>query len=84
MKRILTLFILFSFSVIVNGQITMESNLPLVLPLNCELIFDIKIKKGSLTNFSKYQMEVSRDMVIESIDCQSGSFSFDDNVVKII
>lgn len=29
-------------------------------------------------------MEVSRDMVIESVDCQSGSFSFDDNVVKII
>jgi hypothetical protein len=62
----------------------METNLPKVLPLNSQLTFEVRIKKGALTNFSKYQMEVSRDIVIESIDCQSGSFAFDGNVVKII
>ena len=84
MKRIHLVVVLLVLSILVNGQISMEMNLPSVLPLNSELIFDVKISKGALTNFSKYQMEVSRDMVIENVESQSGSFSFDDNVVKII
>ena len=84
MIRIQLAVVFLAFSAFVNGQITMETNLPKVLPLNSELVFDIKIKKGTLTNFSKYQMEVSRDMDIQEVDSKTGSFSFDDNVVKII
>lgn len=84
MNRLFSVVILIILTLSGKGQITMETNLPKVLPLNSELTFEVKIKKGSLTNFSKYQMEVSRDMVIQEVDSKTGSFSFDDNVVKII
>ena len=84
MNRVSIVVLIFILSLNSFGQITMETNLPKVLPLNSQLTFEVRIKKGALTNFSKYQMEVSGDIVIESVDSQSGSFAFDANVLKII
>jgi cell division protein FtsN len=67
-----------------QGQITMETNLPSVLPINSETTFEVKIKKGNLTNFSKYQMEVPEGIVIKENDNKTGSFSFEENKAKVI
>lgn len=84
MKRILVLVsVVFSVSVL-ECQISMQTNLPKVVPVNTDITFEVKIDKGASTNFAKYQMEVPRGATIKEVDSKSGSFTFEDNQVKII
>ncbi|PBQ34459.1 hypothetical protein CNR22_22655 [Sphingobacteriaceae bacterium] len=84
MKRILVIFCLTAMFSFLKGQITMQTNLPKAIPLNSDITFEVKINKGSHTNFAKYQMEIPRGIVMKEVDVKSGSFTFEDNVVKII
>jgi cell division protein FtsN len=84
MKRILVILYLLACHLFLKSQITMQTNLPQAIPLNSELNFDVKIKKGSSSNFAKYQMEVPKGATIKEVESRSGSFTFEDNVVKII
>lgn len=84
MKRLIIVSLLFLCYSEFYSQITIETNLPRVLPVNSELDFDVKINKGNLTNFSKYQFLVPRDMILKQIDNKGGSFSYEDDLAKII
>lgn len=84
MKRILVVFCLTTVVSFLKAQVTMQTNLPKAVPLNSDITFEVKINKGAFTNFAKYQMEIPRGTVMKEVDVKSGSFTFEDNVVKII
>jgi len=84
MKRIPVMFCLMVLQTFLNGQITMQTNLPKAVPLNSEITFEVKIKKGSTSNFAKYQIEMPRGVVIKEVDVKSGSFTLEENIIKII
>lgn len=84
MKRIPVILCLMALHTFLKCQITMQTNLPKAIPLNSEITFEVKIKKGSSSNFAKYQMETPRGTTIKEVDSKSGSFTFEENVVKII
>lgn len=67
-----------------NAQISVKTNLPPQIKTNTEVNFEAKIWKGPIKNFSKYQMEVPEGVTITEIDCKTGSFAQEGNIVKII
>lgn len=66
------------------SQISVKTNLPPEIRIGSEITFDAKIWKGPIKNFSKYQLEVPEGVKISEVDCKTGSFSQDENIVKII
>ena len=84
MKCIKVFFCLFVFHSALFGQIIMQTNLPSAVPLNTELTFDVRIKKGTLTNFSKYQIEFPQGVKIQEVDSKLGTFSSEETTAKII
>lgn len=84
MKRIQVILCVLAFHSVSNGQIIMQTNLPTAIPLNTEMTFDVKIKKGNLANFSKYQLEVPQGVKVQEVDSRLGSFSVEENTAKII
>jgi cell division protein FtsN len=84
MRSILIIFYVLVVHSAVQSQVTMQTNLPSAIPLNTELTFEVKINKGALTNFSKYQLEVPPGVIVQEVDSKLGSFAVEDNRVKII
>lgn len=84
MKRILVILCLMALHPFLKCQIAIQTNLPRAVALNSEVTFDVKIKKGNTSNFAKYQMEVPREVLIREVDSKGGSFTFEENMVKII
>lgn len=67
-----------------KSQISMQTNLPPAVNLNSEVTFEVKINKGSYTNFAKYQLELPQDVGVEEVDSKLGSFASEENRIKII
>jgi hypothetical protein len=78
------IFLIIFIPFLAFGQISVKTNLPPEIKTNSEISFEARIWKGPLKNFSKYQMELPKGVTISEIDCKTGSFSLEDNVVKII
>lgn len=84
MKYIYQFVFISFFSLITQAQISMQTNLPQAVGINSDITFEVRINKGSANNFSKYQLDVPQGIVIEELDSKKGTFSFEDNRVKII
>ena len=84
MKRITVVVCLLTLSSFMSSQISMQTNLPKALPINSEITFQVKINKGASANFAKYQMEIPRGSSVKEDDIKSGSFTFEENLIKII
>jgi hypothetical protein len=75
----ITLFTrLFSFA-----QVTVQTNLPSSLAPGDYLV-EVKINKGAIANFAKYQMDVPAGVTVKEGDTRTGNFTFDDNRAKIV
>ncbi len=72
------------FATYINSQITIKTNLPSEVNYRSEITFEVKIQKGPLKNFTKYQMSVPSGALIKESESNTGSFSFEENLVKII
>jgi cell division protein FtsN len=83
MKKILTFFALTSFSVVFS-QITVTSNLPTNINVGAVIDAEVKINKGALGNFAKYQMDVPTGYVVSSVDVKGGNFTFENQRAKIV
>lgn len=79
---VFSLLLLTSF--LLKGQVTMQANLPSVIAPNTELSFDVKIIKGGVANFAKYQIDVPNGVTLSEVNNGTGSFSFENNRGKII
>ncbi len=67
-----------------SAQVSMQVNLPRKVAVEAEQTFDVKIQKGSVSNFSKFQLSVPEGIVITEVDSKNGSFSFENQQAKII
>jgi outer membrane biosynthesis protein TonB len=83
MKKLLTIFALTSFTAIFS-QITINGNFPNSMSAGSSIDADVKINKGTVGNFAKYQMDVPAGIIVSSIDAKTGNFTFENQRAKIV
>jgi hypothetical protein len=66
------------------GQVTITSNMPSSLSSGSNTDVEVKINKGSIANFAKYQMDVPVGVTVSEVDSKSGNFTFENNRAKIV
>ena len=83
MKKLLTVFALTSFTAVFS-QITITSNLPANINTGASIDAEVKINKGAVSNFAKYQMDVPTGYVVSAIEIKGGNFTFENQRAKIV
>lgn len=66
------------------GQVVMNNNMPAKLPVGSDVEIEVKINKGSITNFTKYEMTVPDGVDISEVDSRTGNFTFENKKAKIV
>jgi len=66
------------------GQVKITSNLPSSLGSNSNTDVEVKINKGLIANFAKYQMDVPAGVTVAEVDSKAGNFTFENNRAKIV
>lgn len=82
----LRLFAAICFGALSNmfGQVVMTNNIPTKLPIGSDVEIEVKINKGSISNFTKYHMDVPNGMDVTEVDSKTGNFTFENNRAKIV
>ncbi|HOZ88114.1 MAG TPA: hypothetical protein PL029_10160, partial [Bacteroidia bacterium] len=83
MKHFLAGIPLFAFLIFSKAQVSIKLSVPPIVP-NSEVTLEIKINKGAVSNFAKYQIDVPPGVYLSEGDNKTGSFSFENNRAKII
>lgn len=83
MKKILTFFAIASFTSVFS-QITINANFPSNMNSASTVDADVKINKGAVGNFAKYQLDVPAGYVISVVDAKGGNFTFENQRAKIV
>ncbi|MES2568056.1 MAG: SPOR domain-containing protein [Bacteroidota bacterium] len=83
MKKLLTIFALSSITAVFS-QITINANFPSNMNVGSAVDADVKINKGAVGNFAKYQLDVPTGYIITSVDSKSGNFTFENQRAKIV
>ncbi len=83
MKKLLTIFALSSFTAAFS-QITINANFPSSMAAASTIDADVKINKGTVGNFAKYQLDVPVGYVISAVDAKGGNFTFENQRAKIV
>lgn len=83
MKKILTFFAIASFTSVFS-QITINANFPSNMSAASTVDVDVKINKGAVGNFAKYQLDVPAGYVISIVDAKGGNFTFENQRAKIV
>lgn len=83
MKKLLTIFALSSFTAAFS-QITINANFPSSMGAASSVDADVKINKGTVGNFAKYQLDVPVGYVISALDAKGGNFTFENQRAKIV
>lgn len=83
MKHFLAGICLLSFVVVSKGQVSIKVSMPPIVP-NSDITIEVRINKGNVSNFAKYQIDVPPGVYISEGDNKTGSFSFENNRAKII
>ncbi|MGZ3884733.1 MAG: hypothetical protein ACXVPD_11225, partial [Bacteroidia bacterium] len=71
----------------VNGlfaQVNLFANYPTSLSQGSSAVVDVKIIKGNLSAFAKYQVDVPDGITISEIDSKGGNFTFENKRAKIV
>lgn len=84
MKTIKRVFLPLLASFAAFGQVTVQTNIPASIAPNSNLLIEVKINKGGISNFSKYQMDVPNGVTVSEGDSRTGNFTFDANRAKIV
>lgn len=83
MKKFLTILALTSLTT-VYSQITIISAFPSVMGAGSTVDADVKIVKGAVGNFAKYQLDVPTGYVISAVEVKGGNFTFENQRAKIV
>lgn len=83
MKKLLTFLALTGFAA-AYSQITITANLPSSVSTGSSIDADVKINKGTVGNFAKYQMDVPVGYVVSGVDVKGGNFTFENQRAKIV
>jgi hypothetical protein len=68
---------------ILNGQVSISTNIPPVLPAGTSEI-EVRVNKGTIANFAKYQLDVPSGVTVSEVDSKAGNFTFENNRAKIV
>ena len=82
MQKIYSIIILLSLSFCLNAQVTISTNMPKSLAPNANIELQIKINKGSIANFAKYQIDVPNGITVTEGDNKTGNFTFESKIIK--
>ncbi|MBC7695303.1 MAG: SPOR domain-containing protein [Burkholderiales bacterium] len=83
MKILLTIFALTSISAAFS-QITINASFPSNINIGSLVDAEVKINKGAVGNFAKYQLDVPTGYMITSVDAKGGNFTFENQRAKIV
>lgn len=83
MKKILTLLAISSFTSIFS-QVSVNANIPTTVSSGSSVDAEVKIVKGAIGNFAKYQMDVPVGYVVTATDPKGGNFTFENQRAKIV
>ncbi len=83
MKKLLTIFALVSITAAFS-QITINANFPSNMSAGSTVDADVKINKGAVGNFAKYQLDVPTGYMISAVDAKGGNFTFENQRAKIV
>jgi len=83
MKKALTLLGLV-ISFVSFSQITITANLPASISAGSSIDADVRINKGTVGNFAKYQMDVPGGYIVTAGDVKGGNFTFENQRAKIV
>ncbi len=67
-----------------TSQVTLSSNFPTSLSSNSNVDVEVKINKGTIANFAKYQMDVPSGITVSEGDSKGGNFTFENSRAKIV
>jgi len=85
MMKTLNIFLALMFTALFGfGQVTVQTNFPASIAPNSNLLIELKISKGAIANFSKYQMDVPAGVTVTEGNSKTGNFSFEGNRAKIV
>jgi len=84
MKHFSFIFLFFVFSLVLKAQVTMVTNIPSSIAPNVNLNIEVKLNKGAISNFSKYELEVPDGFTATEGNSKTGYFTFEKNRVKIV
>ena len=83
MKKILTIFAITSFTAVFS-QITITSNIPTNIGSGATIDAEVKINKGGVGNFAKYQMDAPIGYIVSAVEVKGGNFTFENQRAKIV
>ena len=83
MKHLITILAIGSFSSFYS-QISITSNIPNSFSAGSATPVDVKINKGTIGNFAKYQMDVPAGYVVSATEVKGGNFTFENQRAKIV
>lgn len=84
MKKILTLLAVAIFSTTAFAQVSITTNIPNSLAAGSSFDAEVKINKGGIGNFAKYQMDVPTGYVVTSSEAKGGNYTFENQRAKIV
>ncbi len=84
MKHFYLLITLLFIGFAQQAQVTMVTNLPPVVAPTADLKVEVKINKGTIGNFSKYEMELPQGFEATEGNSKTGYFTFEKGRVKIV
>lgn len=84
MKHFYFFVLLLAISFSQKAQVTMVTNMPPSVAPSANLNIEVKINKGTIGNFSKYEIEVPEGFTATEGECRTGYFTFEKNRIKIV
>lgn len=83
MKNFFVFAAFLSFSSLI-GQVSLSTNIPSSLSSGSSVDVEVKIQKGTISSFAKYQMDVPEGFSVSLNDSKGGNFTFDQQRAKIV
>jgi hypothetical protein len=72
------------FASLANGQVTLQARMQRVVAPDAPLLYEVRINKGAITNFSRFELLVPDTVVVEERESSGGSFTFNARQARII
>lgn len=82
--RFFTIFLMGMVLRVLQAQVIMTANIPAELAPGSNQTIEVKINKGTISNFSKYQIDVPANVTLSESDSKTGNFSFENSRAKIV
>ena len=83
MKKAFTIFALTSVTALFS-QITIVSNIPANITAGASIDAEVKLTKGAVGNFAKYQLDAPLGYVVTPVEIKGGNFTFENQRAKIV